>query len=375
MMSHIPPLTPDSRIFVAGHRGMVGSAIVRFLKAGGYKRLITRTRRELDLTDQQAVRDFFRSEPIDYVVLAAAKVGGILANNTYRADFIYQNLMIECNVIHEAFSAGVRRLLFLGSSCIYPKHAPQPMKESYLLSGVLEPTNQPYAIAKIAGIELSQSYNRQHGTRYRCVMPTNLYGPNDSYDLNNSHVLPALIRKFHLARLVEERNWRAILKDEAVFGPIPDSFRTHLCIPFPCGADISERQSLSSAGSKSPVVQLWGTGAARREFLHVDDMASAAVFVMKLEDSIYEQSTQNGQITHINIGAGEDLTIRDLSENVRAVTGYSGRVDWDHTQPDGTPQKLLDVSVISGLGWKPRISLSEGIRQTYQAYLQTTDIS
>jgi len=374
-MLTVPPLKQDSRIFVAGHRGMVGSAIMRFLHAGGYKRLITRTHRELDLMDQQAVRDFFRTEPIDYVVLAAAKVGGIHANNTFRADFIYQNLMIECNVIHEAFSAGVRRLLFLGSSCIYPKHAPQPMNEACLLSGALEPTNQPYAIAKIAGIELCQSYNRQHGTWYRCVMPTNLYGPNDSYDLNNSHVLPALIRKFHLARLVEENNWRAIQKDEAVHGPIPGPFRGHLCIPFPSGEDISAELSLSAAGAKSPVVQLWGTGAARREFLHVDDMASATVFIMQLEDSRYDQVTQDGQITHINIGTGEDLTIRELSEKVQAVTGFSGKVLWDHTQPDGTPQKLLDVSVLNRLGWKSAIALSEGLQQTYQAYQQMADIS
>lgn len=374
-MSPLSPLTLNSRIFVAGHRGMVGSAIVRFLTASGHKRLITRTHRELDLMDQQAVRHFFRSEPIDYVVLAAAKVGGILANNTYRANFIYQNLMIECNVIHEAFSAGVRRLLFLGSSCIYPKYAPQPMKEEYLLSGVLEPTNQPYAIAKIAGIELCQSYNRQYGTRYRCAMPTNLYGPNDSYNLNNSHVLPALIRKFHLARLVEESNWRAIRKDEVVFGPIPDSFRNPLCIPFPSGSDVSDRQFPSPADSKSPVVQLWGTGAARREFLHVDDMASGTVFIMQLEDSLYDHATQNGQITHINIGTGEDLTIRELSEKVQAVTGYSGRVAWDRAQPDGMPQKLLDVSVLNHLGWKPGIALSEGLLQTYHNYQKKADIT
>jgi len=373
-MLPVPPLTMDSRIFVAGHRGMVGSAIVRFLKAGGYKRLITRTHWELDLMDQLAVRQFFRSESIDYVVLAAAKVGGILANNTYRADFIYQNLMIECNVIHEAFSAGVRRLLFLGSSCIYPKHAPQPMKEAYLLSGVLEPTNQPYAIAKIAGIELCQSYNRQYGVRYRCVMPTNLYGPNDSYDLNNSHVLPALIRKFHLAKLVEESNWSAIQKDEAVFGSVPDSFRTHLGIPFRYGTGILEGEAPKPAGPGFPNVLLWGTGAARREFLHVDDMASAAVFIMQLGDSLYDQATQNGQISHINIGTGEDLTIRDLSEKVQAVTGYSGKVLWDHTQPDGTPQKLLDVSVLTRLGWKPGIPLPEGLQQTYQAYQKAAAI-
>ena len=373
-MFPVPSLTPDSRIFVAGHRGMAGSAIVRFLKAGGYQRLVTRTHRELDLMDQQAVRWFFQSEPIDYVVLAAAKVGGILSNNTYRADFIYQNLMIECNVIHEAFSAGIRRLMFLGSSCIYPKHAPQPMKETYLLSGVLEPTNQPYAIAKIAGIELCQSYNRQYGTRYRCVMPTNLYGPNDSYDLNNSHVLPALIRKFHLAGLVEESNWSDIQKDEAVFGQIPDSIRMHLGIPFPYGKRIPEGNALKPADPGFPNVLLWGTGAARREFLHVDDMASATVFIMQLADSLYDQATLNEQITHINIGTGEDLTIRELSEKVQSVTGYSGRVLWDHTQPDGSPQKLLDVSVLNRLGWKPGIPLPEGLRQTYQAYQKMVDL-
>ncbi len=374
MMQPELPLTPNSRIFVAGHRGMVGSAIVRFLKDSGYKHLITRTHQELDLMNQQAVRDFFRTQPIDYVVLAAAKVGGILANNTYRADFIYQNLMIECNVIHEAFSAGVQRLLFLGSSCIYPKHAPQPMKEMCLLSGVLEPTNQPYAIAKIAGIELCQSYNRQHGTRYRCVMPTNLYGPNDSYDLNNSHVLPALIRKFHLARMAEDGNWLAIQKDEAVNGSIPDSVRTHLCIPIP-SPGASKLLSPSLDGIISPVVQLWGSGAARREFLHVNDMASATVFVMKLTDSRYDQATQDGQITHINIGTGKDITIRELSEKIQSVTGFSGRVLWDDTRPDGTPQKLLDVSILSRLGWNPDIPLSEGLQQTYLAYRKTAAVS
>ncbi len=374
-MLPLPPLTRDSRIFVAGHRGMVGSAIVRLLKAGGYHHVITRTRQELDLLDQEAVRRFFQSEPIDYVVLAAAKVGGILANNTYRADFIYQNLMIECNVIHEAFSAGVRRLMFLGSSCIYPKHAPQPMKETYLLSGVLEPTNQPYAIAKIAGIELCQSYNRQYQTRYRCVMPTNLYGPNDSYDLDNSHVLPALIRKFHLARLAETGDWRAVQKDEAIFGTIPESFRTHLGVPLRNGMDISKGEPLKPSGPGFTNVLLWGTGTARREFLHVDDMASATVFVMQLEDSHYDQATQNGHITHINIGTGEDLTIGELSEKVQAVTGYSGRVLWDPSRPDGTPQKLLDVSVLNRLGWKPAISLQEGLQQTYRAYQAMADSS
>jgi GDP-L-fucose synthase len=354
---------------------MVGSAIVRFLNAAGYRRLITRTHRELDLLDQQSVRRFFQTEPIDYVVLAAAKVGGILANNTYRADFIYQNLMIECNVIHEAFIAGVRRLLFLGSSCIYPKHAPQPMKEAALLSGFLEPTNQPYAIAKIAGIELCQSYNRQHDTRYRCVMPTNLYGPNDTYDLNNSHVLPALIRKFHLARLAQVNNWPAIQKDEACMGPIPDSVRAYLDISFRYEEGIMDGEAQKPSAIGFPNVLLWGTGSARREFLHVDDMASGSVFVMQLADNCYDQATENGRISHINLGTGEDLTIRELAEKVQSVVGYSGRVTWDATQPDGMPQKLLDVSVLSRLGWKPSISLSEGIQRTYQAYQKMVEIA
>ncbi len=374
-MLSIPPLTRDSRIFVAGHRGMVGSAIMRFLNDAGYQRLITRTHRELDLLDQQAVRRFFQTEPIDYVVLAAAKVGGILANNTYRADFIYQNLMIECNVIHEAFIAGVRRLLFLGSSCIYPKHAHQPMKEAALLSGFLEPTNQPYAIAKIAGIELCQSYNRQYGARYRCVMPTNLYGPNDSYDLNNSHVLPALIRKFHLARLAQDNNWTAIQKDEAGLGPIPDSVRAYLGLPFRYGAGIMDGEAQKPSDVGFPNVLLWGTGSARREFLHVDDMASGSVFVMQIEDNCYDQATENGRISHINLGTGEDLTIRELAEKVQYVVGYSGKVTWDTTQPDGMPQKLLDVSVLNSLGWKPGISLLEGIHRTYQTYPKMVDVS
>lgn len=358
------PLTRDSRIFVAGHRGMVGSAIVRFLRAGGYQNLILRTRQELDLTDQPSVRRFFASESIDHVVLAAAKVGGIRANNTYRADFIYQNLMIECNVIHEAYRAGIRRLLFLGSSCIYPKLAPQPMKESCLLTGVLEPTNQPYAIAKIAGIEMCQSYNRQYGTRFRCVMPTNLYGPDDTYDLNNSHVLPALIRKFHLAELAREGKWDAIRQDETVYGAIPEPFRTQLNLP----------PSSGPGSGSGPVVPLWGTGAARREFLHVNDMASASVFIMQLEDDRFDAATENGAITHINIGSGSDLTIRELSERIQALIGYSGRVIWDTTQPDGTPQKLLDVSLLYGLGWRPAVILDEGLRQTYQSYLQKAGI-
>jgi GDP-L-fucose synthase len=279
--------------------------------------------------------------------------------------------MIECHVIHEAFSAGIQRLMFLGSSCIYPKNAPQPMKETALLSGFLEPTNQPYAIAKIAGIELCQSYNRQYGTRFRCVMPTNLYGPNDTYDLSNSHVLPALIRKFHLARLAQDGNWQAVQRDEAVHGPIPESLRESLGIPLQYGAAIAHHGNVTSSGGMAPNVLLWGTGSARREFLHVDDMASGTVFVMQIEDQAYDQATLNGQISHINLGTGEDLTIRELAEQVQGVIGYSGSVTWDVAQPDGMLKKLLDVSILNGLGWKPGISLQEGVQRTYQAYRKT----
>ncbi len=361
--------TKDSRIFIAGHRGMVGSAILRLLISRGYNNIITRSHKELDLLDQLSVRRFFNSEPIDYVVLAAAKVGGIMANNTYRADFIYQNLMIECNVIHEAFSAGVKRLLFLGSSCIYPRLAPQPMKEDCLLSGYLESTNQPYAIAKIAGIELCQSYNRQYGTRYRCIMPTNLYGQNDNYDLENSHVLPALIRKFHLARLAQEGNWKAVEKDSQIFGAIQDSLKLNLGMPSVKKADSSDDKPAVAVADNFPCVVLWGTGSPRREFLHVDDLASAAVFIMEMDDDVYDRANNDGKLTHINIGTGKDLTILELAEIVKGIVGYNGRVIWDKSKPDGTFQKLLDVSLLTELGWKAKISLHDGIRQTYNEYL------
>ncbi|MFW6374082.1 MAG: GDP-L-fucose synthase family protein [Thermodesulfobacteriota bacterium] len=341
-------MTPDERIYVAGHRGMVGSAIRRRLAAEGYTRIITRTHAELDLTDQGAVRDFFRSEPIDRVVLAAAKVGGIHANNTYPADFIYRNLMIEANVIHQAFQAGIKRLLFLGSSCIYPQLAPQPMKEEHLLTGHLEPTNEPYAVAKIAGIKLCESYNRQHGADFRSVMPTNLYGPEDNYDLLNSHVLPAMIRKFHLAKLARKKDWDAIEADAAAHGPIPPELREILA-------------------SADPAVVLWGTGAPRREFLHVDDLAAACRFIMNLPASEYRTHTEPMQ-SHINIGVGRDVTIAHLAELVQQAVNYDGPVIWDRTKPDGTPRKLLDVSLIHGMGWKARIGLAEGIEGTYDGY-------
>jgi len=304
---------------------MVGSAICRRLEQAGAGVPITRTSAELDLTNQAAVDAFFAAERPEQVYLAAAKVGGIWANNTYPAEFIYQNLMIEANLIHAAYRHGVGRLLFLGSSCIYPRQAEQPMAEEALLTGVLEPTNEPYAIAKIAGIKLCESYNRQYGTDFRSVMPTNLYGPGDNFDLENSHVIPALLRKFHEAK---------------------------------------------AAGA--PLVEVWGTGRPRREFLHVDDMADACVFVMGLEADVYRAHTQP-MLSHINVGVGEDVSIRELAETVGAVVGYRGEIRFDTSKPDGTPRKLLDVSRLSGLGWRARIGLADGLAQTYDWYLRNQD--
>jgi len=378
--------TKDS-IFLAGHRGMVGSAIFRRLGADGYDNIITRTHSELDLSDQKAVREFFTSEKIDYVIIAAAKVGGIYSNNTYPAEFIYRNLMIEANIIHQAWQAGIKRLLFLGSSCIYPKHAIQPMKEEALLSGQLEPTNEAYAIAKIAGIKLCESYNRQYGTRYRCVMPTNLYGPNDNFDLNNSHVLPALIRKLHLAKLAEHDDWEGIQKDEQKHGPIPKDIQESL-------KTISKQNGKSSIQVRSGIV-LWGSGQPKREFLYVDDMAAACLLVINLSDVKYDalRSTRSAaslkkleptalkksagenddttMVSHINIGTGSDMTIRELAEMTKEVVAYKGDVIWDRSKPDGMPQKLLDVSRLNSTGWKPEVKLKEGISRTYASYIET----
>ncbi len=350
----------DTNIYIAGHRGMVGSALLRNLKAFGYKNLITRTHAELDLVDQHAVDRFFASEKVQVVFLAAAKVGGIHANNTHRADFIYQNLMIQANVIHAAYKAGIQRLLFLGSSCIYPRQCPQPMREEALLSGYLEPTNEPYAVAKIAGIKLCESYNRQYGTQYRAVMPTNLYGPNDNYDLLNSHVLPAMIRKFHLAKLAMDDKPEAIQKDERVYGPIPDDIREAL----------QNNQS---------IVRLWGSGAARREFLHVDDMADACRMVMQIPDEAYQKACRsepelqaNGieTVPFLNIGSGEDIPIRELAESIGRMVGFKGQIYWNDAMPDGVLRKLMDSTRVHQLGWRPRVDLMEGIRQTYTAYKQ-----
>lgn len=299
----------NSKIYVAGHRGMVGSSLLRNLEAKGFANLVVRTSSELDLRNTVEVAEFFEKEKPEYVFLAAAKVGGIMANNTYRADFLYENLMIQNNVIHQSYLSGVQKLLFLGSSCIYPKMAPQPLKEDYLLTGTLEPTNEPYAIAKIAGIKMCDAYRSQYNCNFISAMPTNLYGPNDNYDLNNSHVLPAMLRKFHEAKNDNNRD-----------------------------------------------VELWGSGTPLREFLHTDDLAEACVFLM-------ENFNDYGQV---NIGIGEDLSIKELAELIQKITGHEGNIIWDHSKPDGTPRKLMDVSKINNMGWKAKISLQEGITNVYQ---------
>ena len=316
----------DKKIYVAGHRGMVGSAIVRELKCKGYSNLVYRTHQELELTNQAAVKLFFETEKPDQVYLAAAKVGGIHANNTYPAEFIYHNLMIQSNVIHEAFKTGIKKLLFLGSSCIYPKLAPQPMSEDALLSGVLEPTNEPYAIAKIAGIKMCESYNRQyghsHGVDYRSVMPTNLYGPGDNYHSENSHVIPALIQRFHEAKINHTKE-----------------------------------------------VVIWGTGTPRREFLYVDDLASASVFVMNMDLDTYFANTKIMQ-SHINVGYGEDITIAQLAGLIARIVAYPGNIVFDSTKLDGAPKKLMDTSMLNKLGWRPKINLETGIKLSYAQYIK-----
>jgi GDP-L-fucose synthase len=315
------PTELNQKIYIAGHRGMVGSAIVRNLQAKGFTNIVTRTHSELDLTNQAAVQAFFEAEQPDQVYLAAAKVGGIYANNTFPAEFIYQNLMMQNNVIHQAFLNGVKKLLFLGSSCIYPKLAPQPMSEDALLTGKLEPTNEPYAVAKIAGIKMCESYNRQygasHGIDYRSVMPTNLYGPGDNYHPENSHVIPALIRRFHEAKV-----------------------------------------------ANAPEVIIWGTGTPRREFLYVDDMAAASVFVMDLEKSIYDQHTEPMQ-SHINVGFGSDVTIRELAQSVAKAIGYQGKISFDPSKPDGSPRKWMDSGRLNQLGWGAKTHLESGLALAY----------
>jgi GDP-L-fucose synthase len=313
----------NDKIYIAGHRGLVGSAIVRQLESRGFTSLLMRTHKELDLTNQAQVQSFFQQEKPDYVILAAGKVGGIHANNTYPADFIYQNMMIEANVINSAYESKVKRLLFLGSTCIYPKAVKQPMREDAILTDVLEPTNEPYALAKIAGIKLCESYNRQHGTDFRSVMPTNLYGINDNFHPENSHVIPALMQRFHQAKVDNDSE-----------------------------------------------VVVWGTGKARREFLYVDDMAEASLFVLELDEQIYKYNTQP-MLSHINVGTGKDITIREMAEAVKQVVGYEGKLTFESTKPDGAPKKLTDVERLTCMGWKYSTELLEGLKKTYDWYLST----
>jgi len=357
----------NSLIYIAGHNGLVGSALTRKLKAEGWSNLITRSHKDLDLTNQSMVEAFFNKERPEYVFLAAAKVGGILANDTYPAEFIYNNLTIQTNIIHAAWKTGVKRLLFLGSSCIYPRDCPQPMKEEYLLTGPLESTNEPYAVAKIAGIKMCQSYNRQYGTKFFAVMPTNLYGPNDNFNLKTSHVLPALIRKFHLAKLAAKGDWEEIKRDESSFGPIPEDIIANLtAISRYHGHNICDTATSLINSTSSPALTLWGTGSSRREFLHVDDLADACVFIMNMQEKTYSSALNAAGQTLINIGYGKDISIKELSALIQNIVGFEGKIAFDDTKPDGTPQKLLDTSKLSRLGWKPKISLKDGIRHTYQ---------
>lgn len=366
----------DSKIYVAGHRGLVGSALVRCLKSRGYGNLLLRTHAQLDLEDRAAVDSFFASERPDFVFLAAAKVGGIHANHTYPVDFLLRNLRIQNNVIEASHRSGVQGLLFLGSSCIYPKLAPQPLKEEYLLSGPLEPTNEPYALAKIAGISLCESFNRQYGTRFVSVMPTNLYGPGDNYDLMGSHVLPALIRKFHLGKMAALGDIASIRRDEIVYGRIPDDVAAGLAsIAKAHDRPAPFDRERTGAVDPNPAVVLWGSGSPFREFLHSDDLASACIFLMeRLGEIAFRPAPAatgaSGQERALfNIGSGHEITIRDLAAMVASVVGFYGPIEWDASKPDGTPRKLLDVSRLSAIGWSPTIGLEEGIRLAYGDYL------
>jgi GDP-L-fucose synthase len=364
----------SSRIFVAGHRGLAGSALCRRFAAEGYTNLLLRTHSELDLENQGEVEGFFLRERPEYVLLGAAKVGGIHANQTYPVDFLLRNLKIQNNVLEAAWRHNVKGLLFLGSSCIYPRLAPQPLREESLLSGLLEPTNEPYAIGKIAGIELCDAFNRQYGTRFFGVMPTNLYGPNDNYDLENSHVLPALIRKFHLGKMASQGAWDAIKRDAERYGPIPKDFYGRLaCIARSNGYPAPP---ISGEPDSKPAVTLWGSGTARREFLYSDDLADACLFLMQRLKDIFstEDSPNSGHryshaTRHIfNIGKGADLSIKELAAIVAGQIGFTAEVEWDTTKPDGTPQKLLDTSRLAKLGWQSKISLEEGVRLAYRDY-------
>ncbi len=347
-------MNKDSKVYVAGHRGLVGSAILNSLKQNGFDNIVTRTHKELDLTNQSDVEAFFKQEKPEYVFLAAAKVGGIVANNTYRADFIYENMMIQNNVIHLGYIHNVKKLLFLGSTCIYPKNCPQPMKEEYLLTDTLEYTNEPYAIAKIAGIKMCESYNLQYGTNFISVMPTNLYGPNDNFDLEKSHVLPALIRKIHLAKLLSESKYERVINDLGV-------------------RNINEaKKYLESFGVSENEVEIWGSGKPKREFLWSKDMADACVFIMENSDfkDTYNKGQKEVRNTHINIGTGEDISIKELAKIIKEIIGFKGNFAFNTNKPDGTMKKLTDVSKLNDLGWKHKVGLRDGIKEIYDWYLK-----
>ncbi|HEC69337.1 MAG TPA: GDP-L-fucose synthase [Candidatus Omnitrophica bacterium] len=346
----------DSKIYIAGHRGLVGSAILRKLKEQGYSNIVCKPSRELDLRRQADTEEFFATQRPEYVFLAAAKVGGILANSTYKAEFIYDNIMIAANVIHASYKFGVKKLLNLGSSCIYPKHCPQPMKEEYLLSGYLEPTNEPYAIAKIAAIKLCRYYNEQFKTNFISAMPTNLYGPEDNFNLETAHVLPALIRKFYLANLLKEENYELIKRDIL---RCPLGFGKDATIDL--GNRISIRKNLEELGITGDSVVLWGSGEVYREFLYVEDLANACIFLMQSYN--YQDIGE-----FINIGSGKDISIKELAKLVKEAVGFKGEIIWDKSKPDGTPRKLLDVSKMKTLGWFPKVRLEEGLRKTIQWY-------
>jgi len=352
-------MNKNSKIYIAGHNGMVGSAIKRNLENKGFSDIITRSKEQLNLLNEESVAHFFATEKPEYVILAAAKVGGIVANNTYRAQFIYENLMIQNHVIHQSYLHGVKKLLFLGSSCIYPRMAEQPMREDALLTGLLETTNEPYAIAKIAGIKMCEAYHAQYGCNFISIMPTNLYGQNDNYDLEKSHVLPALIRKMYLGKCLMENDWNKLRADlnklpiEGVNGSFSDESILQ----------VLNKYGISNTNNEVSIT-LWGTGSPMREFLHVDDMADSSVFLLLNYDA------PDTTPSHVNAGCGEDLSIKELSEIVKKTVGYTGKVIWDSSKPDGTPRKLMDVSKLKSLGWEPKISLEEGIKKVVSAYIE-----
>jgi GDP-L-fucose synthase len=361
-------MNKDSKIYIAGHKGLVGSALLNNLKQKGYTNFVLRTIEDLDLTNQAAVEAFFAAEKPEYIFLAAAKVGGIMANNIYRGQFIIENLQIQNNIIHNAWVHGAKKLLFLGSSCIYPKNAPQPMHEDHLLTGELEYTNEPYAIAKIAGIKVCESYNLQYGTNFVSVMPTNLYGPNDNFHLKNSHVLPGMMRKMHLAHCLENNDWAAIRNDlvKLPIAELPADSSEDMILTFLSEIGINKNDN----GRVS--LSLWGTGTPLREFLHVTDMADACVYVMENVDFVDLKPAKSNEIrnTHINIGSGNELTIRQLAELIQKVTGFEGQILFDASKPDGTMRKLLDVSKLEKLGWKSKIELEDGVRKVYEGYVK-----